>query len=154
MNCKQILNDEYIFIYECEEEKTAKIKKETIECEVRGFEIINSEKDDVVFIAIDNCLLDSQDKERCDFGFKVKNKFFLVELKTDVKPKNRNNRLKKAISQLKSCIGIFRNKNINECFVCFDKEVVVKASWESKKIQFLEDTDVSLEISCQKDLSK
>lgn len=154
MSCEQLTKKKYIFIYECEEDKIAKIKDDIIECEIKGFEIINNFQKEVMFLAIDNCLLDSKDEERCDFGFEVENDFFLVELKTDVKPKNRKKRLNKAISQLKSCINLFKNKNIKECFVCFDKEVTVKSSWENKKIDFFDEIGIELEISCKKDLDK
>lgn len=38
---KKKTNRKYIVIYECEEDKVAKIQENVIECEVKGFDINN-----------------------------------------------------------------------------------------------------------------
>ena len=150
MNCEKILNDEQFFVYECEEDKIAKIKKEVIECEVRVFEVINAKKNEIKFIAVDNCLVSHQEKtKRCDFALIKNNETYLVELKTDVKPKNRNKKLIEAIEQLRGCIKKF--DNILECFVCFEKGVTVKSSWEKRISDFVEEENIILKISCKKE---
>jgi len=150
MNCREYVDKEYFVVYECEEDKIAKIREDIIECEIKGFEIINPRKEKIEFIAIDNCLLLSNDKtERCDFALIKSKKVFLVELKTSVKPKNRNERLKKAINQLKGCISKF--DNIAECFVCFDKQVTVKSSWQRVINKFIENEGILLKITCKKE---
>jgi len=44
-------------------------------------------------------------------------------------------------------------KEIDECFVCFEKNLVVKASWKAKEENFFEETGKILKISCKKDLN-
>ena len=152
MSCEKIIDKENFIVYECEEDKIAKIREneDIIECDVKGFEIINPKKEVIKFIAIDNCLITSGEKiKRCDFALIKNNETYLIELKTDVKPKNRNKKLKEALKQLKGCIQKF--DNILECFVCFDKQVTLKSSWATKINTFLEEEGILLKIECKKE---
>ena len=151
MKCREFVNEREIFIYECEEEKVAKIKKDKVDCRVDGFLILNPNKEQIEFIAVDNCL-DKSNKKKCDFAF-VKDYYYLVELKLDTKPKNRSKRLDYAIKQLQSSIDYFKNEKIKECFICFSKSVVVKTAWKNKEYEFLELTKIPLHISCKKELN-
>jgi hypothetical protein len=151
MKCREFVNKKEILVYECEEEKIAKIKKEKFDYLVDGFLILNPKKEKIEFIAVDNCL-DKSNEKKCDFAF-VKNSYYLVELKLDTKPKNRTKRLDYAIKQLQSSIDYFKDKKIKECFVCFGKSVVVKTAWKNKEYRFFELTKIPLHISCKKELN-
>lgn len=150
MSCEKNINLDKFIIYECEEDKVAKIKEDIIECEVNGFEVVNKKNYLIKFIAVDNCLISSKEKiKRCDFVLQKDNETFLIELKTDVKPKNRTEKLKEALEQIKGCITRF--DNIVEGFICFNKNVVVKSSWERRLNNFLEQENILVKIKCKKE---
>jgi hypothetical protein len=165
MNCKEIVNEEKFIVYECEKDKISKIKskikKDIIKYDIKGFEVFNPKKENILFIAVDNCLISSKIKtKRCDFALVKDEEVFLIELKTNVKPKNRNEKLNEGIEQLKGTIEKFKKKfanikncDIKECFICFGKQAVVKSNWSNKQKLFSKETKIPLRIKCEKEFN-
>ena len=73
------------------------------------FKLINQTSQSLTFGALDNCILSSADPSRCDFMIGNFNKLFLVEIK-DVKTNQRSAAKNTAIEQLKSTIGLLKEK--------------------------------------------
>jgi len=109
LNCLTETNDVLIEVYDRYDcipaEKRCYIKTE--ENEVVHFELNNPTQASVNFVAIDNCILQSDDLSRCDFAIGNFQKLYFVEIK-QVKTNQRSNAKEKAIQQLGSTISIFK----------------------------------------------
>lgn len=86
------------------------------------FQVINPNKKDIHFLAIDHCLL-PDDIKKCDFAIFDDTLFVIVEMK-NVKTKSRRVKKREAIKQLINTIEIFRKKidfvgNDLEAIICF-----------------------------------
>jgi len=157
--CKQVINDEFFEIYECEEDSVCKIKTNKLECEIETFKCSNEDKKDILFVAVDNCQFGSSDDfKKCDFILVDENEIVFVELKINTKPKNRKKKRSEAIEQLKSSIDRFHyligDKKIYS-YICFGKEFKVPhSSLQTKAIEFQEETNSILKIECIKEFKR
>jgi hypothetical protein len=98
------------------EEQRCYIKSE--ENQPVHFTLNNPDRANLVFMAIDNCLLKSTDLSRCDFGIGNFKKLYFVEIK-NVKTKQRNEAKTKAIKQLGSTSSVFNPT----CIFCPEKSI-------------------------------
>lgn len=73
------------------------------------FKVINEDEKAIHFLAIDKCLLDDSDEEKCDFALFDDDVFCFIEIK-ESKPRTRKLRRKKALSQLETTITLFQSK--------------------------------------------
>lgn len=105
--CLKVVSEAKIEIYEHDELKCSCIRE--TENEPVHFTIHNTNKSAIHFLAIDNCILNTQDEvKRCDFVFSDLRKICFVELKNA--RKNRGERRKEANAQLESTISHFKSK--------------------------------------------
>lgn len=110
----------------------------------KKFEIVS--KEDFTKIRIDDCLIPSQDDEKCDFGFirHSNNEFYFVELK--------GKDVKKAFSQIVSTIDNFENNFIRIAkdkrfgFIVSSKNPLVGQATSILKLEFAKKYGKILEI--------
>ena len=110
------------------------------------FKLNNHASQSLTFAALDNCILTSTDLSRCDFIIGNFNKLFLVEIK-DVKTKQRSAAKDAAIEQLKSTIGLLKEKiNLREtslsAVICIvgktEVHPMATAAKSAKRVEFKE----------------
>ena len=155
--CQIEVSDSEFEIYECEESNRAKIKNiNSTDCNIDTFKCRNNSNESIIFVIVDKCQFSDSDRfEKCDFLLMNSKEISFVELKIDVKPKNRKRHRDKAISQLKSTLE--RLSDLSEykdksCYICFGQTVTKapNASLKSKEIQFYNETGAKLYIECNK----
>jgi hypothetical protein len=93
------------------------------------FKVLNPNRKEIHFLAIDKCILYDDAKEHCDFAVFNQEAFSFVEIKArHPEHKRRNQDKKKACGQLKQTIGYFVEKGISfenvnlEAIVCLTSE--------------------------------
>lgn len=75
------------------------------------FKIRNPKRKTIEFIAIDNCILNDSDGEKCDFATHDNKTFYFVEIKKGLgSDQSRSSKKDKAISQLKSTLNLILPK--------------------------------------------
>jgi hypothetical protein len=110
-NCLIETNSELIEVYDCYDcipgEQRCYIK--IAEDQPVHFELNNPLKSNLVFAALDNCLLQAHQQSRCDFLLGNFQKLYFVEIKRVSKGQRRQAR-NQAIQQLHSSISLFKGK--------------------------------------------
>lgn len=93
------------------------------------FKVLNANRKEVHFLAIDKCILYDDAKEHCDFAVFDDATFSFVEIKVrHPEHKRRNQDKKKACRQLKETIAYFQEKGIDfqdinlEAIICLTSE--------------------------------
>jgi len=155
--CQIEVRESEFEIYECEESNRAKIKDiNSVDCNIDTFKCKNNTDESIIFVIVDKCQFsDSDSFEKCDFLLINSKEISFVELKIDVKPKNRKRHRDKAISQLKSTLerlsDLSKDKD-KSCYICFGKTATKapNASLKSKEVQFYNETGAKLYIECNK----
>ena len=153
--CHQIIIKEIFEIFDHEEDKKCYILDENGQ-----FKVINSNKKEINFLAVDECLFNSSDTSRSDciiFDDKI---FCFIELK-NCKNKNIKSNRSKAKQQLMTTIEFFKDRvDITqklEAYICItcssNKEKITmtpRASNEEAQLEFEELLDTKLFYECQK----
>lgn len=73
------------------------------------FTLFNDQAENLLFAALDNCILKSNQQSRCDFIIGNFQKLYFIEIK-QVKPRQRRSAKENAIRQLHASISFFREK--------------------------------------------
>lgn len=153
--CLQFITKEAFEIFDHKEEKKCYIVEENGQ-----FKVINSQKKEIGFLAIDECLFDASDGSRADcmvFNEKVA---CFIELK-DCKNKNIPVNRRKAKKQLVAVIEFFqenikldRKLEAYICVTCSSKDGAVtmtpRANNKEAQLEFEEFYNTALFYSCQK----
>jgi len=151
--CLETLLDEKFEIYDCEEEKRCYI------CETDGhFQVLNPNKKEVSFLAVDKCLFFDDDTfQKCDCIVFDSETICFIEIK-ECKPKRRKGHKKSAEKQLKSTIEIFKTKlTIDKkieaylCVGCSATRPSRTASSKNAQAEFLMQLNTMLFDGCQKE---
>ena len=151
-SCLKILLNEKFEIYDCQEKKRCYI------CEIDGhFQVLNSNKKEIGFLAIDKCLFfDDDEFKKCDCIIFDEGTICFIEIK-ECKLKRRKGHKKNAEKQLKSTIEIFKNKiKINKtieaylCVGCSSTHPSRTASSKNAQAEFLMQLNTILFDGCQK----
>jgi uncharacterized protein YjbI with pentapeptide repeats len=110
-NCLSQTNSTVIEVYDCYDcapsEQRSYIRNN--DNQPIHFKLSNSQKANLLFVALDNCVLQSADLSRCDFVIGNFQKLYFVEIKQVSKGQRRSSRIN-AIDQLHSSITLFREK--------------------------------------------
>jgi hypothetical protein len=149
--CLEIKNIDFE-IYDSKEDNRCYI------CEKDGdFQVLNKDKLDIVFLAIDKCIFfDSDEFKKCDCVIFDAKTVCFIEIK-DCKPKRRKGYKKQAQEQLKSTIKIFKDKiDIDKkleaylCVGCSATRPSRPASSKNAQAEFLINFNTLLFDGCQK----
>lgn len=141
--CTQLISEKNFFILDDKEEKAPYIVATSGE-----FEIINNNKKELKFIAIDSFIYNSEDNKRCDCAIYDDGTFCFIELKNS-KRTNWHNHRKKAESQLEETIktfissGITKNRKL-EAYMCCNCKIEIK-------VYFQDNLNTSLYCDTQKE---
>ncbi len=110
-NCLTETNSKLIEVFDCYNCASALQRTyiKTEEDQPVHFELNNPSAANLVFVALDNCILKSDQQSRCDFLIGNFKKLYFVEIK-QVKTGQRNLARISAIQQLDSSILLFRQK--------------------------------------------
>lgn len=143
--CSEVISLTNFFIQDGEDNKPVYIVDNNGE-----FQIINNDKKDLTFIAIDSCIYNSEDDKRCDCAIYDDNTLCFIELKNCKRTawkshrENAEKQLEKTINNFKSQ-SIIKDKNLEAYMCCtciidnkFTK--IKKASNKSEVITYFEDT--------------
>lgn len=153
--CLQIIEKEAFEIFDHKEEKKCYIVEENGQ-----FKVINSQKKDIGFLAIDECLFDSSDGSRADCIVFDDEVVCFIELK-DCKNKNIPSNRRTAKKQLVATLKFFQT-NIKldrklEAYICVtcsstDGKVTMtpRANNEEAQLEFEEFYNTALFYCCQK----
>lgn len=108
-NCLTETNSSLIEVFDCYDCIPAKQRSyiKTEESQVVHFVLNNPTSANLVFAALDNCIMQSHELSRCDFVLGNFEKLYFVEIKQGGK---RRQARSEAIQQLHSSISLFRNK--------------------------------------------
>lgn len=111
LNCLVETKDTLIEIFDCYDCDPVQQKSyiRTQSTEPVHFTLNNPLANDLIFAAIDNCILLSNDPSRCDFAIGNFQKLYFVEVK-QVKKSQRAAARNTAIGQLHASISLFRTK--------------------------------------------
>jgi hypothetical protein len=160
--CFQLISDTEFQIYDSDEEQRCFIlTEETTSANGQFFKVINRNKENIRFLAVDKCLFFDNDKfKRCDCILYNQEYFCFVELKKVETTRNRNSAKKTARAQLYSTIKILTEKvhfeNLRlEAYLCVGykpSNPATLASSQSAKVAF-EDLNTKLYNGCQKRFS-
>ena len=154
--CIKTLSDSKFWISDQEENSECKLLSElSDDCD---FEVLNPQKKEINFLAIDKCVFDDSDSKRCDFALFNKKNLVFVEIKANVKPRNRSQHRKKGLKQLAATIEIFKRKidfsdTELEAYLCFSSSTYPRqtVSNQSKIIEFYDNYKANLKYSNQKE---
>lgn len=123
--CLETRTEERFWVNDFEENPKCELC--LIENAKNHFEIENLSKKEIHFLAIDHCIFDDSDEEKCDFAIFDVERFCWVEIKTAGKSTRRKSR-KKAIEQLRNTVKQFKSKldfstvNRLEANICIHSE--------------------------------
>ena len=154
-NCLEIISKSQFEIYDCEEEKRCYI------CEKDGhFQVLNANKKEIGFLAVDKCLFfDSDEFKKCDCIIFDEETICFIEIK-DCKPKRRKGHKKNAEKQLKATIEAFQksmklDKKIEAylCVGCSPTRPSRSASSKKAQAEFLIKFNTLLFDGCQKEFN-
>jgi len=156
--CFQIINKEYFEILDDEEEKKCCILEDKGQ-----FKVVNRQKREIDFIAVDSCLFNSSDGSRSDCIVYDEEVFCFIELK-HCKNKNIPRNRQKAKKQLMATIEFFTNKmeiaKKLEAYICVtcssNSEKITmtpRANNEEAQLEFEEFYNTELFYKCQKEFT-
>jgi hypothetical protein len=159
--CLEIISDSEFDIYDSDDKQRCFIllKNDNDVSNEQLFKVINPNKQDIRFLAIDKCLLFDNDKlKRCDCIIYNKKDFCFIELKKVEIKRHRNSAKKTARRQLYSTIKFFIEKvnlkNMSlEAYLCVGYKSTNPAnlaSSQSAKLEFEEQLNTKLYNGCQK----
>lgn len=138
-NCIETVNNKKFQVRDNEN-----TKKSEIVLKDGTLTVHNPNAKDIDFIAIDSCILQSNDPKKCDCALFDEKEFYFVEFKTFNSKKN-NERRGEANQQLESILEIFRNKKISFeqyelialiCFNFIPTRPIASTRMQYKKIEF------------------
>lgn len=122
------------------------------------FEILNPQEEEIHFLAIDKCIFDDGDSQKCDCAVFNDTTFAFVEIKSTAKPRNMRLHRKKGLKQLETTIEIFKRKidfsdKDLEAYLCFSSSTYPKqtASNQDKIIEFQDKYNAKLQYTNQKE---
>ena len=154
--CIKTLSDSKFWISDQEEDFKCKLLSElSDDCD---FEVLNPQKKEINFLAIDKCVFDDSDSQKCDCAVFNENAFSFIEIKATAKPRNMRLHRKKGLKQLAATIEIFKRKidfsdTELEAYLCFSSSTYPRqtVSNQSKIIEFYDNYKANLKYSNQKE---
>lgn len=120
--CIEVVSESVFFIFDsATEPKRCFIRK--VDSDPIHFTIRNPESRDIHFLAIDKCIFQDGDSSRCDCAVFHDKEFNFIEI-SESKKLHRNEKRKKALSQLANTVDLFRASDIQftadvNAIVCF-----------------------------------
>lgn len=120
--CLETLTETVFHIFDSPQDPKRCFIKEQDE-EPEHFTVNNPQNKEIHFLAIDKCIFDDTDATRCDCAIFNQVRFNFIEI-SESKKLHRNEKRKKALSQLGSTIDYFRNAGVQftsevNAIVCF-----------------------------------
>ena len=155
--CLVVKEDDFQFIDDTEGQKAYIVESNG------QFKVINPNRKNICFLAVDDCLFDSSDGSRADCIIFDDEVLCFIELK-DCKNKNIPRNRQKAKQQLIAIIEFFQKKiKIDRkleayiCVTCTSKEGSVtmtpRANNEQAQLEFVEFYDTELFYKCEKEFN-